>query len=226
MTSTATSAPMRLDPRALAAATPADRDRVIDAVRVAALAVVLLGHWLMAVAWWDDGELTSANLLQLEPWTRRLTWVLQVMPLFSAVAGVANAASWAAARRREQRWAPWMAGRMGRVIGPLAVFAAVWTATPLVLSGFSVDARAVGVGARRDPQCRRGTGGAGRAHDPSRLPGGHGGSGPRGQQHQPPEPGPGRGGSAPAGPAGPGPTPPPGRPGATATVARWWAAVP
>ncbi|OEJ95891.1 hypothetical protein J116_016815 [Streptomyces thermolilacinus SPC6] len=50
----------RLTARDLAANTPATRDRYIDLLRVASLAVVVLGHWLMAAVT-DDGRV--GNLL-------------------------------------------------------------------------------------------------------------------------------------------------------------------
>lgn len=129
----------RLDARTLAAATPADRDRVVDAVRVAALSVVILGHWVMAVARWDEGELITANLLAVAPWTRRATWLLQVMPLFFVVAGVANAASWSSARRRQTSWATWMRGRLDRVLAPVSWFVATWTVLLLAAHAGGVD---------------------------------------------------------------------------------------
>ncbi len=127
------------DAEALAAATPADRDRVVDVVRVAALATVAVGHWLLAVVEWDDGGLHGRNLLVVAPWTRWATWVLQVMPLFFVVGGVANAASWASARRRATGWAAWLHGRVDRLVRPVAALVVTWTAALAVAAAFGAD---------------------------------------------------------------------------------------
>jgi len=123
---------------AFAAATPDDRDRVVDLVRAGAIVAVVLGHWLLAVVSWDEGGLEGANLLQVAPWTRGATWVLQVMPLFFVVGGVANSASWASARRRAIGFPAWMHGRLDRLVRPVVALALTWSV------GLAV-ARAAGV---------------------------------------------------------------------------------
>ena len=65
---------------------PAERDRVVDAVRAGCLVVVVAGHWLMAAIGTEATgtgayRVQLANMLELRPWTQWLTWVLQVMPL-------------------------------------------------------------------------------------------------------------------------------------------------
>lgn len=63
--------------------TTSDRDRVVDLVRVLALAGVVVGHWLKQGWYVDDGDvLHRAGLLGIAPWTHPLTWVLQVIPIF------------------------------------------------------------------------------------------------------------------------------------------------
>ncbi len=85
----------------MADATPADRNRVVDLLRGAAILVVVLGHWLMAAVYVDNGgDLHRSDLLGLALWTHPLTWVLQVMPVFFLVGGYANAISWRAASAR------------------------------------------------------------------------------------------------------------------------------
>ena len=81
----------------IAAATPADRDRWVDALRVGSLLVVILGHWLM-VAITPDGRITNA--LTVVPSLQPLTWVLQVMPIFFLVGGVAHAHTLESLERR------------------------------------------------------------------------------------------------------------------------------
>ena len=70
---------------ALAAQTPASRNRYADFLRAASILVVILGHWLMAAPHIANGEPRFTHMLDLAPWTRWLTWGLQVMPLFFIV---------------------------------------------------------------------------------------------------------------------------------------------
>ena len=63
--------------------TPSDRNRVVDAWRVLALTVVVLGHWLAASIWIQpDGTATVMNTLEWIPYAGWFTWVVQVMPIF------------------------------------------------------------------------------------------------------------------------------------------------
>lgn len=114
---------------ATAAATPADRDRVIDAVRGASLVVVVFGHLLMAVVYWPAGEIPRLGSIMLAyPWTQLLTWVLQVMPLFFAFGGAANALSWDRASGRGTGYSMWMWGRTERLLRPVLIYLAVGAA--------------------------------------------------------------------------------------------------
>jgi hypothetical protein len=51
----------------VAAATPPERDRFADLLRVASILVVVAGHWLMAVVAWRDGRVEGGNALALVP---------------------------------------------------------------------------------------------------------------------------------------------------------------
>ncbi|WP_411573968.1 acyltransferase family protein [Streptomyces fradiae] len=112
--------------RELAAATPATRDRYIDLLRVASLAVVVLGHWLMAAVT-ADGKV--GNLLAVVPRLQVLTWALQVMPVFFFVGGFAHALSY----RSRPAYAAFVRGRVRRLLRPTALFAAVWGAVALAV---------------------------------------------------------------------------------------------
>ncbi|MFF9630183.1 acyltransferase family protein [Streptomyces fradiae] len=112
--------------RELAAATPATRDRYIDLLRVASLAVVVLGHWLMAAVT-ADGKV--GNLLAVVPRLQILTWALQVMPVFFFVGGFAHALSY----RSRPAYAAFVRGRVRRLLRPTALFAAVWGAVALAV---------------------------------------------------------------------------------------------
>lgn len=128
----------------IGAATPADRDRVVDLVRGAAMLVVAMGHWIIAVVTvGPDGGIVGSNALAEVPLLQRLTWVLQVMPLFFLVGGVANATSWRSATRRGDPWGTWMRGRVDRLVRPTAVFVAAWTVLALALTATGLVASEV-----------------------------------------------------------------------------------
>ncbi|MDT9685790.1 acyltransferase [Streptomyces sp. TRM76323] len=115
-----------LDARYLAAHTPATRDRYVDLLRVASLAAVVLGHWLMAAVT-ADGKV--GNLLAVVPALQVLTWGLQVMPVFFFVGGFAHALSY----RSRPAYAAFVRSRVRRLLRPTAVFAAVWGAAALAV---------------------------------------------------------------------------------------------
>jgi fucose 4-O-acetylase-like acetyltransferase len=124
-----------MSPDRLARATPRDRDRVIDAVRVASLLVVVLGHWLMASVTMTADGVAGANALSAMPWLHPATWVLQVMPLFFIAGGFANRRVWLSARRRGDTYADYLSGRMGRLLRPTMIFV---LAVPLILTALLV----------------------------------------------------------------------------------------
>ena len=109
------------------AATPDSRDRWVDALRVGSLLVVVLGHWLMG-ALTPQGQVT--NVLAQVPALQPVTWLLQVMPLFFLVGGVAHAHALASAERvpgtSRGRYAAFVRGRSGRLLRPTAAFLVVW----------------------------------------------------------------------------------------------------
>ncbi len=71
------------------------RDRYADLLRTVALAAVVIGHWSMAAVGVDaSGRVAVSNALAaLPPSLHVLTWMLQLVPLFFFVGGVANAAA-------------------------------------------------------------------------------------------------------------------------------------
>ncbi len=119
---------------ALAAATPDTRDRYIDLLRVASLAIVIIGHWFMAVILiGPDGVVTATNTLALLPWLQPATWLLQVMPVFFLVGGFSHATALASLERRGGTYADFVRSRAGRLLRPTAVFVTVWLAFALVV---------------------------------------------------------------------------------------------
>jgi surface polysaccharide O-acyltransferase-like enzyme len=112
----------------MAEATPPERNRVVDLMRVVSILVVVFGHWLMAAVTFDDGELVPGHLLELADWTHPLTWIFQVMPVFFFVGGYSNALSWRSARRREEPYGAWLRARLRRLALPVVPLLIVWTA--------------------------------------------------------------------------------------------------
>ena len=117
----------------VAATTPAERDRFADLLRVASILVVVAGHWLMAVVVWRDGRVDGRNALTLVPGLWLATWLLQVIPLFFFVGGLANLVS----ARRGGGWTGFVRGRAARLLRPTLAFLTVWTggAAALGLAG-------------------------------------------------------------------------------------------
>ncbi|MBI5158175.1 MAG: acyltransferase family protein [Acidimicrobiia bacterium] len=107
---------------AMAAATPADRDRWIDFLRALSILVVVVGHWLVAVVVWRDGRIEGFNALERIDGLWSITWVLQVMPIFFFVGGFSNLVSLRAARRRGVGYAGYLHGRVTRMMRPTALF--------------------------------------------------------------------------------------------------------
>ena len=114
--------------RRVAAATPPDRNRVVDVLRAASILVVVFGHWLMAAVTIESGELVPGHLLILADWTHPLTWVFQVMPVFFLVGGYANGLSWRSARRRGEGYGSWLRARLRRLALPVVPLLLFWTA--------------------------------------------------------------------------------------------------
>lgn len=132
---------MGISARELAAATPATRDRYVDLLRVASLAVVVLGHWLMAAVS-ADGQV--GNLLAVVPGLQVLTWALQVMPVFFFVGGFSHAL----AHRSRPRYAAFLRARLQRLLRPTMVFIGVWGALALAVQLLGADGGLTGVALR------------------------------------------------------------------------------
>jgi hypothetical protein len=73
--------------RQLARRTPEARHRYVDLLRAASITVAVIGRWLMAAPWVEDGELRLGDMLHLAPWSQWMTWVFQVMSVFFVVGG-------------------------------------------------------------------------------------------------------------------------------------------
>ncbi|MFI1225703.1 MULTISPECIES: acyltransferase [unclassified Streptomyces] len=121
--------------RELAGTTPVTRDRYVDLLRVASLAAVVLGHWLMAAVT-PDGV---GNLLALVPALQPLTWLLQVMPVFFFVGGFSHALSYRSLLRKrpggstDSVYSAFLRARLQRLLRPTTVFVLVWGAAALLV---------------------------------------------------------------------------------------------
>lgn len=138
--------PMTID--SLANATPDTRDRFVDFLRVASLLGVILGHFTMAVVFLhphaDPATMEFTNVLELAPWTRWGTLVLQVMPIFFVVGGFAHATSIRSLRARGGGYADFVNARISRLVRPALVFVGVWVAVGLVVDATATDRVDVG----------------------------------------------------------------------------------
>jgi Acyltransferase family len=125
------------------AATPASRDRTVDALRALAIAGVILGHWLVtALVLSPSGH--GSNLRDTSPLAAMhglapVSWIFQTLAIFFLVGGYSAAVSYssAAAKRRSggsggssprasTAYLAWLRKRMIRLCRPVAVLAAVW----------------------------------------------------------------------------------------------------
>ena len=115
----------------MAAATPAHRERAVDALRAVAMIGVVLGHWLVtALIAGPDGALRQRSPLTAMPWLTPVSWVLQTLGLFFFVSGYAAARGLVGSRPPGS----WLAVRARRLLPPVLVFLAAWLLVRLVLS--------------------------------------------------------------------------------------------
>ncbi|HET9249367.1 MAG TPA: acyltransferase [Actinomycetota bacterium] len=138
----------RLTTRELASATPATRNRYVDLLRFVSIALVVLGHWLLAVLGYEDGAFVGENLLELEPDLQIATWLFQVMPIFFLVGGYTNALSWDSATRRGEPYGDWLRARSTRLLRPALVFLAFWTVLPMLAVAIALPSSMALVGGR------------------------------------------------------------------------------
>jgi peptidoglycan/LPS O-acetylase OafA/YrhL len=137
------------DAQRIAERTPPDRDRYADLLRFAAILMVVLGHWTVAVILVEDGTiLDTTEVIAIVPETRPITWLFQVMPLFFLVGGYVNAGSWRRSRERGEPWPYWMRRRSRRLMVPLLPLLGVWVPLAIVLVAAGLPERYVGLGAR------------------------------------------------------------------------------
>jgi peptidoglycan/LPS O-acetylase OafA/YrhL len=112
------------------AAPMTERNRYADLLRVWAISMVVIGHWLLTDITYRGGQLSGLDSLEHISWGQWVTLVFQVMPVFFVVGGYVNARSWAAHEERGEAWADWVRERAMRLLWPAAVYVVVADAQP------------------------------------------------------------------------------------------------
>ncbi|MEH3143465.1 MAG: acyltransferase [Mycobacterium kyogaense] len=115
-------------PDEVEAATPAERDRAIDVIRITALLGVVVGHTVMATSTIRDGVFVWTNLLSVSPVFQALTWVFQIMPLFFFAGVAASVQTWTPGAS----WGEWLMRRCTRLYRPVFSYLAFWAVTLMV----------------------------------------------------------------------------------------------
>src|SRR5882757_11200145 len=124
--------------QALAAATPLDRDRYADLLRLFSIGMVALGHWVVALlTLYGAGSVSTSMPVMLT------TWVWQVMALFFFVGGFAHAR----ALRHRPPTGEFVRARMSRLLPPVVAMLTVWAvlAATLDVSGLAAGELAAGL---------------------------------------------------------------------------------
>lgn len=122
----------------IAKQTPEDRNRYVDLLRALSISAVVFGHWLIAAPYLDSGSPKMEHLLDVQAWSRWLTWLFQVMPVFFFVGGFSNGVSWDGAQRKGQQYSQWLEARMRRLLGPVVPLVLLWTGLGIVGHVFGV----------------------------------------------------------------------------------------
>jgi hypothetical protein len=111
---------------ALAAATPATRDRYVDLLRAASICAVVFGHWFIGIIHVENGLITLSSAVGVTSGLWLGTWILQVMPIFFFVGGFSNLTAYDSVRRRGGSTGEFVRSRVIRLLRPSAVFLAAW----------------------------------------------------------------------------------------------------
>ncbi|MFC4534862.1 acyltransferase family protein [Sphaerisporangium dianthi] len=125
--------------RRVESATPAGRDRAVDALRALAIGGVVLGHWLVTALVADSGTVRVASPLRDMPYLAPVSWIFQTMALFFLMGGRSAAQSHACARAGNVAYGRWLGRRMARLFRPVAAVLAVWTLVAAVMFALGTD---------------------------------------------------------------------------------------
>jgi hypothetical protein len=128
--------------------TPEARNRYVDFLRALSILAVVLGHWLISAPYFENGSPAYSHLLDLAPWSRWLTWLFQVMPVFFFVGGFSNGVSWESALRRKLSYREWFDARTRRLIGPVLPLLLAWGGMVAVAYSNGVSAGMIRIGSK------------------------------------------------------------------------------
>lgn len=123
------------------AATPAHRDRAVDALRAFAILGVVLGHWLVTALTSADGALSTTSPLAHMSGLAPVSWVFQTLAVFFLVGGHVAAQGYESARGRGVPYGQWVRLRLGRLFRPVAAVLVLWSvaAGGMLLGGVGTD---------------------------------------------------------------------------------------
>ncbi|GAA0482942.1 acyltransferase family protein [Parasphingorhabdus litoris] len=127
---------------------PPERNRYVDFLRAFSILAVVIGHWLVAAPYIENGAVQGGHLLGILPWTQWLTWGFQVMPIFFLVGGFSHALSWSANQRKDGSYAGWFTGRLRRLINPVLPLFLIWTLFALFGTAMGVERKIVELAAQ------------------------------------------------------------------------------
>ncbi|GAA4188915.1 acyltransferase family protein [Microbispora amethystogenes] len=120
-------------------ATPAGRDRAVDALRALAILGVVLGHWLVTAPVADSGALRVTSPLKYMPGLAPVSWLLQTMAVFFFVGGRVAVESHGRARDRGAGHMRWAAARTARLFRPVVPVLGVWSAVAVATLAAGAD---------------------------------------------------------------------------------------
>ncbi len=116
-----------------------ERNRYADLLRVTAIMMVVLGHWLLTVITYRGGQLSGVDALNYIGWGRWVTLGWQVMPAFFLVGGYVDTLSWTRHHERGEGWTAWVRGRVMTLLWPATVYVAVAVLVTAVASFCGVN---------------------------------------------------------------------------------------
>ncbi|WP_143661973.1 acyltransferase family protein, partial [Streptomyces glaucescens] len=99
----------------LDAATPASRDRAVDALRALAILGVVLGHWLVTALVADGSTLRTDSPLRHLPSLAPVSWLFQTLAVFFLVGGQVATRGLASSRARGESYGQWLRARLARL---------------------------------------------------------------------------------------------------------------
>src|ERR671921_1765428 len=103
-----------------------ERDLTIDLARFVCLALVVVGHCMMASpVLHPDGTVTTENTLAEQDWFELIIWIFMVMPLFFVAGGITGAQSWRRMQTRGGSGFEFVQSRLLRLVRPAAALLAV-----------------------------------------------------------------------------------------------------